>query len=490
MACKQVYGARMNVASATVTTYTGPTLAQYAWDSILASTTWQVDGTFRNARIEHATAPGVGRSYTYTLVHNGSDTAIVIAISGTATSGSDTTNTVAVSPGDTLHWKCVPSGTPTQSEQRSSIEFWGTNPGESGYASMLGVSSSQTWRGPIFSAGQWNVGNGGVSNYEIVAADGVLTTLTYRLSSAPGGAASMSFTVYKNNVIQDGSGGSVNTVATISGGSTTGSWTGSLPLAPGDEVYVEAVPSGGPATARCGFGVKFDATVDGESQCCALLFDDLQTTGGPYFAPPHYATSGFAWDATETNSDAAGPAGTTFELYDMRLRLSSTVSTGPITFTLRVSGANTALSVTLATGGQVGQDLTNVATITAGDEWDYQYALAGTPGTARLVSIGMVMYATSPAPPPIVGTHIIGSDVTVQGATHAVVIGVSGTPVVHTRPNITAIYDDLLVNGYLELQPIAAPGAPTTGARLYLDVADGDVKIVHANGNIDVIAAN
>ena len=55
-------------------------------------------------------APSAGQSFVFTLVKNGTPTAITLTISGTSTSASDLTSTLAVTAGDTLNWKVVSSG--------------------------------------------------------------------------------------------------------------------------------------------------------------------------------------------------------------------------------------------------------------------------------------------------------------------------------------------------------------------------------------------
>lgn len=61
------------------------------------------------------TAPGVGNSRTFTFRKNGSNTSLAVTISGTDTSGVDTTNTVSMASGDSISLLHTESGTPTDS---------------------------------------------------------------------------------------------------------------------------------------------------------------------------------------------------------------------------------------------------------------------------------------------------------------------------------------------------------------------------------------
>ena len=68
------------------------------------------DGVLRYFRVRSNAAPSAGQSFVFTLVKNGTPTAITLTISGTSTSASDLTSTLAVTAGDTLNWKVVSSG--------------------------------------------------------------------------------------------------------------------------------------------------------------------------------------------------------------------------------------------------------------------------------------------------------------------------------------------------------------------------------------------
>ncbi len=59
-------------------------------------------GTFKNLRVLAGTAGTGAATITYTLRKNASDTALLVAMSNTATAGADTSNTVAVVAGDKI----------------------------------------------------------------------------------------------------------------------------------------------------------------------------------------------------------------------------------------------------------------------------------------------------------------------------------------------------------------------------------------------------
>jgi len=98
-------------------------------------------GNLTKFRVELAAAPGSGKSYTFTIVINGSPTDLTFAISNLDASGEITTD-VAVSAGDLAQIKCVPDGTPTAVYARWSTVFEGTTAKESvllGYTTQQGT---------------------------------------------------------------------------------------------------------------------------------------------------------------------------------------------------------------------------------------------------------------------------------------------------------------------------------------------------------------
>lgn len=88
-------------------------------------------GTLSNLNLRAATAPGVGKSWTATLVLNGVDSALTIAVVDNATVNADTTHSVAVVAGDLVQWKLTPAGTPTSGRVLITCQFVPTIDGES-----------------------------------------------------------------------------------------------------------------------------------------------------------------------------------------------------------------------------------------------------------------------------------------------------------------------------------------------------------------------
>src|SRR3990167_4573843 len=88
-------------------------------------------GTLKNLRMEVATAPGAGTSRAFTLRKNGANTAVTCTISGTATSCTDTANSVAVVAADDVSVSSVPTSSPLTSVASWTLVFTSTTTAES-----------------------------------------------------------------------------------------------------------------------------------------------------------------------------------------------------------------------------------------------------------------------------------------------------------------------------------------------------------------------
>ena len=87
-------------------------------------------GTLKNLYINLVAAPGVGANRVFTVYQNGSSTGITVTIADGNTTGSDTSNTISVSAGDTLSLLSGSSaGVPTASKLRFGITLDATTSG-------------------------------------------------------------------------------------------------------------------------------------------------------------------------------------------------------------------------------------------------------------------------------------------------------------------------------------------------------------------------
>lgn len=160
------------------------------------------DGVIKNLRVNGANSPGVGKSYTFTLVKNGVDTALVATLSGTNTTASDLSDTVSVSAGDTAYWRVDPSGTPTAFRASIGAEFAPTINGESiqiiNAGGSLGAAGGNNFMGTVSSSGaSWSTSESARSMYAPNETY-TLKKLYASVDTQPGSGKSWTITVRDN----------------------------------------------------------------------------------------------------------------------------------------------------------------------------------------------------------------------------------------------------------------------------------------------------
>jgi hypothetical protein len=201
-------------------------------------------GSFTNLYINLQTAPASGKSWTYTLMVNGSPSALTATVSNTATTANDTTHTVNVSVGDLVSLQITPSGTPTAAGTHGfGLSFNPTTAGESifSFASVNANSvAAVNYEQPL------GLGNNGWSATEniryIEFGPYHLTKMYASVITAPGIGKSWTFTMRQNGV-------DTAVTAVISDTATTATGTGNVTYANGDKAAIESTPSSTPAAS-------------------------------------------------------------------------------------------------------------------------------------------------------------------------------------------------------------------------------------------------
>lgn len=207
-------------------------------------------GKIKDLYLELSNNPGAGAdAYRMTLRVNGVSTALVVTITGAATTGSDLTNEVTVAAGDKVCWLKQAISTPANNlSVRAGFAFEADTANESlfinGYKSAMDTSTTKYY--PLshnlraYDADefkQWQY-----------AQLSTVSQLYVRLKTAPGIGKSWTFTLRKNGTDTD-------LTCTISGNDTTGSdLSNSVVLLDDDYVDLKVVPSGTPATSPAFFG--------------------------------------------------------------------------------------------------------------------------------------------------------------------------------------------------------------------------------------------
>lgn len=184
------------------------------------------------------------------------------------------------------------------------------------------------------------------TSYSITAVAGTITTLVMRCYSGapPGGESWLGF-VRINEVIQDGSGGTVDTRCTITSGNTTASVSFVLPITPPDRVELVYVKLGGSQagafSGHVGFGIGFVPAQSGH----------FMLTGGSNQTLTH---PGYVWPLSAQNETdellaqaPVGPGGFTVRGLYIEAPAPGSDPDDQVTRWLRKSGVSTAITVVL-----------------------------------------------------------------------------------------------------------------------------------------------
>jgi len=210
-------------------------------------------GIINSAYMVLGGTPGAAKSYTATLVKNTVDTAIVITISGTNTTGNDTSNSVSVAAGDKVYWRIDPSGTPTARMVGIGVRWLPTTDGEyihTGVSAAPSASAAQ-----YGSAGNSNFGGINQRGGSVPNSNYTIKNLYVDVDTAPGSGKSIELAVMS-------AGSATSVVATISNTATSASDTAnSATTSTGGIVEVRSTPTGTPTMSIVRFAwVEYQST--------------------------------------------------------------------------------------------------------------------------------------------------------------------------------------------------------------------------------------
>lgn len=377
--------------STTVSTYLQPFIGCPNSDSAVSETApWPVSGVLSFLRLEIAAAPGSGASWTFTLMVNGVDTSVVVTISDSATVGT-WSGSLAITAGDLIIMRVDPANGPaTGAVNHTTLEFEPTSPVSSGYVQKATVTSVTQYVG-AFGAGASNVSGDAVANLSPLSGDIVAI---HGYIAAAASASTITCTLYKNGVAQDGSGGTPDTrlvIASGSGAAATASLSVTVPMSPGDTFYVEMVRTSG-ATRSTSWSCRVDADEPSQSIMAAIL--GAPSAAANRWAPIRCGEAATGW-ATAT-SDAAhrttiGP--TAITLSDLYVTVASAPTAGKSrTFTVRAADVDSSLSATIADANVEGSDLSDEASVPANAILTIAHVPSGTP-TVDIGALSLVQTA-------------------------------------------------------------------------------------------------
>lgn len=131
--CSSIIGGSAENSITLLPSYFGAYTASYNLNTTLVEneciTVIPLDCTLSNLYINLNVAPGIDidKFYSFIVRKNGTDTSLVVTISGINVSGSNLLNTCDFSAGDVLTIKCVPIGSPSQMSLRWTCKILSRN---------------------------------------------------------------------------------------------------------------------------------------------------------------------------------------------------------------------------------------------------------------------------------------------------------------------------------------------------------------------------
>lgn len=324
-------------------------------------------GVISNVHLELGTAPGGTAQWTITLMKNEVATAITFTITGSATTGSDTTHSVTIAAADVLAWKIQNTvGTPASSLFNN--WYFEIAPITPGVTQLGGLRS---WNNSASKYGSPSNLNGGFAvaggeEYQafhvVPTAGNFIATYGYQVGATTT-ATGFTLLLNKNGVDQDGTGGTVDTRVSLSfqNAKGTGGGTYSLPVVAGDIVYMKATVVGTPGTKPVSYSVAFQAT--NSSEYVIGIASMALLAGGPNVHQYCYWMQGlFSGSPDNSTSELALAIYPTRPMNITKLyaKLVSAPNSGQSrSFTLRKNAADQALTFTIANTATAGNDTAN-----------------------------------------------------------------------------------------------------------------------------------
>ncbi len=320
-----------------------------------------IDGTFKNLTVYCAAAHP---SYTLTLMVNGSPTTLSAGIASSDTIASNLASIVSVSAGDYVSIRIVvnPPGTGSGYPVAVAIEFegdeqfYGIQPFSGSVSAVTpGISAR---RGGLLGNGDYSIQPWPISPtlanfYSICSVNGTITKFAIRSFAALPGTGVWSAYIIHNQILQDGTGGSVDTELTLTGTDVADSRSVSLPIVLGDHVEVvvrRTVANSSFALANIAASIAFMPTSP----------DTFMNTGGSnYVVSP--TVVGWRWNHSEQLAPlevehnvpislrGINVTGLYVEITGMAIPLSS------YTYMLRKNGADTGVTFTITYPNRNGQ---------------------------------------------------------------------------------------------------------------------------------------
>lgn len=340
-----------------------------------------VAGNIINFKVKINTAPGAGKSVTFTVMKNGSAQAMAVTIADANTEG-EYVGSISIADGDRISIRCTQTNTPTL----FTVASWSTmfEPTPTKRCVIIGGTGNGT--GDVASGTtEYQPASGGYTwstditlRRTLVAIDGTIRSWNYRLSSTVPAGTTLAVSIYKNGSIEASS-----TLTFTGGGGQSAQGVGglSIDIAPGDTLSIGVTTTGTTlASAIFGWwGLEIEPDTDGHSQISGMD-NSPSTTLTEYF----FATNQSNIGSDTVEADRTGQAGVReiFTLSHLRGLLSTAPGAGKNrTLNVRKNSAAGNSSAVIADANTAGVDSSNSDSFSNGDVISIQMVPTGTPAS-------------------------------------------------------------------------------------------------------------
>lgn len=326
-------------------TSTAPSSSATNYNSIQSAGTgsWNATEVLRASVIPHAltldrlrvnltTAPGAGKNWVFTVMKNGSATALTVTIADTNTQAMGLALPISFAAGDTISLRAVPTGTPTA----TGVMNWHCRQNAASLFAIVGQNVGTTTSGTnyMFPFGRALIASTIALGNMIVPCAGTVSNLYLWLRTAPAGTGSYAVTLYKNGV-------ATALTATLGSADTAkNDTTHSVSVAAGDLLTLEVIATNTPVSTTMGYSMSFAPTTDGDSFLAYQANGSSPSTSATNYQQP--VGDGVAsWNATEANRTLR-IGRTVVKGIFAETSVSPGVSPKNYTFRVRVEAADTA----------------------------------------------------------------------------------------------------------------------------------------------------
>ena len=348
--------------------------------------------TLQKFKVTLDTAPGAGKTRTFAIRRNNVTTGITLTISDAETSGEDVANTQACVAGDKIEIIQTDTGTPAGCTPRWTLEADPNTQDEYWIAGAFQPSPTVAKVGSLYTS----EGGGGSTIEEQYLSPcpvaGTMKNLYVELNNDPGTAPDTYTFTFRKGFANTGL-----TCSIVADNKTGNDTVNTVAVSAGDLLCMGVAPANSPAVtpwAWFGMTLLLDGANTGQSPVLGSVQGDQPATGADEFYPPA-GNEKNAWQAAESPNYCRVPDGTIKNLY---VRVQVAPGAGKSSdFTLRVNGADSAVTVQLSDAEQTGNSGALEEAVVDGDYMSLESHPTGTPATDD-IGWGFVISPVSSGP--------------------------------------------------------------------------------------------